>query len=82
MIVDLLERTELRLDASALCVSGRVPADERLLSVGEFVEYSVAAAQSFDRGRPTRDGWVYGIQGWPLMCEARRRSSEELLEVR
>lgn len=82
MIVDLLQRTELRLDTSALSVSGRVPVGERALSVGEFVEYSVAAADAFDRGRPTRDGWVHGIQGWPLMCEARRQGAEELLKAR
>ena len=52
------------------------PADGASLFVGEFVEYLPSAAQqavdATARGggaeRPT--GWVRGLMGWPLMCQA------------
>ena len=52
------------------------PADAASLYVGEFVEYLPSAAQQAAEtaapgggvARPT--GWVRGLMGWPLMCQA------------
>ena len=52
------------------------PADGASLFVGEFVEYLPSAAQQAveataqggGAARPT--GWVRGLMGWPLMCQA------------
>ena len=72
----------IHLDVSSLCVSSSVPDAERSLSVGEFVEYSAVAADAYARGETPGEGWVHGLQGWPLMCEARQRGAEELLAAR
>ena len=72
VIVDLHERTEWRVDRSAL---GSSAANyDATLFVGEFVEYlPAAAAQAQAQGGTTpsgNEGWVRGIMGWPLMCDA------------
>ena len=58
------------------------PADGASLFVGEFVEYLPsaaqqaveAAAQGGGAERPT--GWVRGLMGWPLMCQAVGQGAE------
>lgn len=72
VLVDLHERTEWRVDRSALASSAANY--DATLFVGEFVEYlPAAAAQAQAQGGTTasgNEGWVRGIMGWPLMCDA------------
>ena len=79
-LVDLLTKQEWPVLAADLAA----PLETAALNVGEFVEYlpasAVQAQQSASAGeaaaaagpaaaeRPT--GWVRGLMGWPLMCQA------------
>lgn len=79
ILVDLEERSEWRIHRTALRVDAAVPLACRMLHAGEFVEYEPDAARAFAAaGRATgseASGWVCGILGWPLMCEASPSSS-------
>ena len=63
------------------------PADGASLFVGEFVEYLPSAAQQAveataqggGAARPT--GWVRGLMGWPLMCQALGQGANPVAEV-
>ena len=75
ILVDLEEKSlEWRVDRSALLLTGDaaagLPSGSRVLHPGEFVEYDCDAARLFAEGGAPPDGWVSGILGWPLMCEA------------
>ena len=70
-IVDLLDRKVWEVDVASLAVGTHVPLTCRYLSKGEFVEYSESAARAaLEVGKVERSGWVCGLRGWPLMCEA------------
>ena len=72
VLVDLHTKREWEVEVADLCA----PADAASLFLGEFVEYlpsaaqqaAEAAAQGGGVARPT--GWVRGLMGWPLMCQA------------
>ena len=72
VLVDLHTKREWEVEVADLSA----PADGASLFVGEFVEYLPSAAQQAVEAtaqgggaeRPT--GWVRGLMGWPLMCQA------------
>ena len=69
-LVDLEQRTEWIVNAHALKMQAAMPLAQRVLHAGEFVEYEPDAARALAEGGDATDGWVCGILGWPLMCEA------------
>ena len=71
VLVDLDQKTEYTVTSWSLKVdSALVAPNARVLHPGEFVEYEPSAAQELADGGSPADGWVCGILGWPLMCEA------------
>ena len=71
VLVDLEERSEWVVTAWSLKVNDpTIASASRVLHAGEFVEYCPAAARELADGGAPADGWVCGILGWPLMCEA------------
>lgn len=70
VIIDLEDRSEWIVDRNALEVNAPLDPGRRTLHAGEFVEYDPASARELASGSEPDGGWVRGIMGWPLMCEA------------